>query len=71
MTSAYEGIRLADKYDLPELHDDGLRTDYVGNIYKCGDLLPQPHFVTLFPIQAPQPDYHRPEFFQPLPFTGA
>ncbi|MBQ0165021.1 MAG: hypothetical protein MJZ43_04635 [Bacteroidaceae bacterium] len=56
---------------MPELHDDGLRTDYVGNIYKCGDLLPQPHFVTLFPIQAPQPDYHRPEFFQPLPFTGA
>ena len=53
---------------LPELHDDGQRTDYLGNIYKCGDLLPQPHFVTLFPIDTPSPDYHRPEFFQHLPF---
>lgn len=52
---------------LPELHDDGQRTDYLGNVYKCGDLLPQPHFVTLFPIHTPSPDYHRPEFFQPLP----
>lgn len=49
---------------LPHLHDDGQRTDYVGNIYKCGDKLPEPHFVTLYPIDVPSPDYHRPEFFQ-------
>lgn len=51
---------------LPELHDDGKRTDFLGNVYKCGDKQPTPHFVTLFPIDTPQPDYHRPEFFQPL-----
>lgn len=34
------------------------------NIYKCGDDLPTPHFVSLFPIDAPQPDFHRPESFQ-------
>lgn len=34
------------------------------NIYKCGDLLSEPHFVSLYPISAPAPDFHRPEFFR-------
>ncbi len=37
-----------------------------GNFYKCGDALSTPHFVTWAPISTPAPDYHRPEFFQPI-----
>jgi hypothetical protein len=33
------------------------------NVYKCGDDLPTPHFVSLFPINVPNPDFHRPDFF--------
>jgi len=33
------------------------------NVYKCGDDLPTPHFVSLFPIDVPTPDFHRPDFF--------
>ncbi len=33
------------------------------NIYKCGDELPQPHWLTLFDVPTEQPDFHRPEFF--------
>ncbi len=34
-----------------------------GNIHKCGNKLPHPHFVTLNPIPTEKPDFHRPEFF--------
>lgn len=34
-----------------------------GNIYKCGDDLPTPHFVSLFPIPVTKPDFHRPDHF--------
>ncbi len=34
------------------------------NIYKCGDRLQRPHFLSLFPINTDHPDFHRPEFFQ-------
>ena len=54
------------------LFDSGI-TDFSGqkmrgNIYKCGDCLTTPHFLSLFPIDTPQPDFHRPEFFQELSF---
>ncbi|MBS7273579.1 MAG: carbohydrate-binding family 9-like protein [Bacteroidales bacterium] len=39
-----------------------------GNFYKCGDRLPERHFVTWAPIDTPRPDYHRPEFFQTIVF---
>lgn len=35
-----------------------------GNAYKCGDKATTPHYLTLFPINTPKPDYHRPEFFK-------
>ena len=38
------------------------------NIYKCGDDLLKPHFLSLFPINTPQPDFHRPEFFGEIIF---
>ncbi len=37
-----------------------------GNFHKCGENTPVPHFGTLFPIQSPTPDFHRPEFFKEL-----
>ena len=44
----------------------GLRAK--GNIYKCGNNLPERHFITYAPINNPKPDFHRPEFFIPIEF---
>lgn len=33
------------------------------NIYKCGDKLSVPHFLSWNPIKTDTPDFHRPEFF--------
>jgi hypothetical protein len=38
------------------------------NFYKCGDLLPTPHFVSWSNIQAPEPNFHLPIFFGELHF---
>jgi hypothetical protein len=35
----------------------------LGNFYKCGDDLPVPHYLSWNPIQTPEPDFHRPEYF--------
>lgn len=45
---------------------DGLKVK--GNVYKCGDMLPHPHFLSLFPIDLPKPDFHRPDFFGGVEF---
>lgn len=45
---------------------DGVRMR--GNIYKCGDLLTRPHFLSYAPIDTPNPDFHRPEFFTDIIF---
>lgn len=36
------------------------------NLYKCGDELKKPHFLSAFPIDLPSPDFHRPEFFRTI-----
>ena len=38
------------------------------NFYKCGDALPEPHFVAWSDIEAPQPNFHLPQFFGILQF---
>lgn len=38
------------------------------NLYKCGDNLPVPHFLSWQPIDTPNPDFHRPEFFADVIF---
>ena len=44
-----------------------LRTCVIeGNIYKCADLATKPHYLSLFSIETPTPDFHRPEFFDIL-----
>lgn len=40
------------------------------NIYKCGDELPEQHYLSLFPIRTPSPDFHRPEFFGDITFQA-
>ncbi|QBQ41452.1 hypothetical protein E2P86_09910 [Sphingobacterium psychroaquaticum] len=44
----------------------GLRA--FGNFYKCGDELPQPHFISWSPIGHPTPNFHLPAFFGELIF---
>lgn len=38
------------------------------NVYKCGDDLPQPHFLAWNEIKTEEPDFHRPEFFGSFEF---
>ncbi len=41
------------------------------NMYKCGELTANSHFVTCFPIDSaiyPNPDFHRPEYFKEVVF---
>jgi hypothetical protein len=38
------------------------------NVYKCGDKLSTPHYLSLAPIRTTDPDFHRPEFFVADPF---
>jgi len=38
------------------------------NFYKCADDTSHPHWLTWAPVEAPQPDFHRPEFFGTLIF---
>ena len=38
------------------------------NFYKCGDELQTPHFISWNRIEAPKPDFHRPESFGKLVF---
>lgn len=39
------------------------------NLYKCGDRLSHPHFLSWRPIAAEKPDFHRPEFFEQVKFA--
>lgn len=39
-----------------------------GNFYKCGDDLPEPHYVAWNPIKHPTPNFHLPQYFGELVF---
>ena len=48
-------------------------TDWSGlearmNLYKCGDRLSHPHFLSWKPVRTEIPDFHRPEFFEAVTF---
>ena len=48
-------------------------TDWSGlearmNLYKCGDRLSHPHFLSWKPVRMENPDFHRPEFFEAVTF---
>ena len=38
------------------------------NFYKCGDNLPEPHFIVWNEVKAEKPDFHLPEFFGKINF---
>ena len=38
------------------------------NFYKCGDALPQPHFLSWQRVVADNPDFHLPEYFGQMQF---
>jgi hypothetical protein len=40
------------------------------NFYKCGDELPRPHYLSWNPIEAAEPDFHRPDFFGKIRFLS-
>lgn len=41
------------------------------NAYKCGDGLKEPHFISLFNIDLPNPDFHQIKFFKPVKLIKA
>jgi hypothetical protein len=43
---------------------------YPANFYKCGDLLPEPHFLSWTPIHSAEPNFHQPQFFGSLVFES-
>lgn len=47
---------------------DGLKATV--NVYKCGDNLSQPHFLSWQPIDTPKPDFHVPRCFTEVEFAG-
>lgn len=53
------------------LHDKGITFDGLtgnANFYKCGDNLPEPHFLSWNLIGTAEPDFHRPEYFGKIDF---
>lgn len=38
------------------------------NLYKCGDNLPEPHFMSWQAVKTENPDFHRPEYFGEIEF---
>ena len=56
---------------------DFLRTYYPGftftgilraNVYKCGDRTAHSHYLAWNPVETPEPDFHRPEYFGEMVF---
>ena len=44
-------------------------TTWRANFYKCGDRTSHPHWGSWAPVGTPRPNFHKPEFFQPVHFT--
>lgn len=56
-------ILVAIPLDLMDIRYEGKPVHMRGNFYKCADLTSAPHFLSWNPINTPEPDFHRPEFF--------
>ncbi len=52
-------LKLFIHHQLTSLAGKGCRV----NFYKCGDALPEPHFLSWSDIQSGEPNFHLPEFF--------
>jgi hypothetical protein len=65
------------RYRVPQMlfkkcYGEVLRPGIAGkaNFYKCGDETEVPHYGAWSPPRTPAPDFHRPEFFGTLVFSG-
>lgn len=56
-------LLVAIPFEVMGLKYEGKQIAMTGNFYKCGDLTKTPHFLSWAPIDTPNPDFHRPEFF--------
>lgn len=56
-------LLVAIPFELLGLTYENKPIEMTGNFYKCADLTTAPHFLSWAPIDTPQPDFHRPEFF--------
>ena len=55
----------------PEHADKALKDmDFSGNLYKCGDLLQRPHYISWAPIHTDAPDFHQSRFFGKFEFLA-
>lgn len=52
--------------DLIGIKYEGTPVKLRGNFYKCADKTSVPHFLSWSPVDTPEPDFHRPEFFADL-----
>lgn len=41
---------------------------FTANFYKCGDDLPEPHYLSYSPIETQKPSFHQPAFFEKILF---
>ncbi len=48
---------------------DEIPTGILANFYKCGDDTTIPHYASWHKVDAPHPDFHRPESFLPIAFA--
>lgn len=55
-------------FGLMGLDPDNLPATARANFYKCADKSAHPHFLCWNRVEAPQPDFHRPDFFGELKF---
>lgn len=56
-------------FELIGIDPGNLPSSIRANFYKCGDKTAHPHFVSWNPIDIPNPDFHRPDFFGELRFV--
>jgi hypothetical protein len=67
----YLDVVIPFSYFEQEILDTWLQSGLRANFYKCGDGLPQPHYLSWQPIVHPEPNFHLPEYFGELQFEGA
>jgi len=47
----------------------GRMSEAMGNFYKCGDELPEKHYLSWNPVKTPKPNFHKKEFFGKIIFN--
>lgn len=59
-------LLIAIPLDMLGIEYQGEPIDMLANFYKCASKASQPHYLSWAPIDTPEPDFHRPEFFAPI-----